>query len=400
MTTALVLIAAVFMALTFRLIKSSNDDTSIIFEPAGNLTEPQLDPQEDVQEVEGLIDRHQPDIELTVPPDEVQAPLPRTHETTGTEPVTVDLTTTTLPPTTVTTTKITTSTGTTFRTVDIRYYVLSEAGLNLRESPSTNAPVKQKLEYGQPVRVIGLRDDWAKVRLAGYEIGYVSRAYISQYPPSMSTLATITTTRAPVTTPVATTTQAPITTSVTAAKPPVTVAPGSAFTFMSPGTGSKQAAVHNFALLQTHGLINKAGSSSINRHYETFADNGDGTITVDGQTFAYSQKMGARRATHYDGLECCIQSMAAGGGKCWQGHTTPTNHGTASGLPAQRGIVAVPDFEVGLYPRGTVLFVRGYGMAVVGDRSNSYFDLCYDAGECKLLTRTNTVSAIYIIATP
>ena len=404
-TTALVLIAAVFVSLTFRLIKSSSVDGSVIDAPTGELTEPRKDLEEDVHELQGLIDRHQPDIELTIPPDEVQEPVPEFYAPAVTDPFTTTPMTITVP-TTTTTTTISTSTGTTFKTVDIRYYVLSDTGLNLRESPSTKALVKQKLEYGQPIRVIGLSDDWAKVRLAGYELGYVSRDFISKYPPVTTALATTTTkptTSAPkitkTTQTTQVTTQAPATTPHTTT-PPVTVQPDSPIVFIPAGTGSNRTAVDNFAILQKYGLINKAGSSSINRHYESFKDNGDGTITVDGVTFVYSKAMGSRRATHYDGLEVCIQSMKAGGGKCWLGHTTPTNHGTASGLTAQRGIIAVPESEVDLYPRGTVVFVRGYGIAVVGDRSNTYFDLCYDAGECRLLTRNNSVSAIYIIATP
>ena len=111
-------------------------------------------------------------------------------------------------------------------------------------------------------------------------------------------------------------------------------------------------------------------------------------------------KYGQRFATHYDGVAVCRHQIKSRGGKCRLGHTDPANHSTGSGIPAQRGLVAVGAGEIGIFPRGTVLFIRGYGFAVVADRSGGNLDLCYDADECKLLTRSNSVSAIYVIARP
>lgn len=401
-TTALVMVAAVSVALIFRLIQSSDDDLYVSGLPAGQLTEPAETAGTFAFEVEGLIDRHQSDSELGLLLDEIQAPV---HGSFGesqtlssetsevrTEPTAPAVTTA---PSTTTTAGSPTSAGTVFEAVDIRYYVLSETGLNLREAPSTKAAVKQKLEYGMAIRVIGLSSEWAKVRLAGLELGYVSREYISKYPPVTSTAPTTTKRTTTTAKPAATTTRPPSTTTTTRGSGQG----GSPIQFVLTGTPDAIARA-NFNIIKNNGLINKAGSSSINRHYEVFTENGDGTITVDGVTFGYLEKYGSRRATHYDGLEVCIQSIRANGGRCWLGHTSPVNHNTGSGIPAQRGIVAVPASEVGVYPRGTVLFVRGYGIAVVGDRSNSYFDLCYDAGESHNLTRNNTVSAIYVIARP
>lgn len=394
MTTALVLIAAVFVVFIFRLITS--DDEEYIENPIYQVTDPSVAEGENLLEIEGFIDRHQPEGELAFLLDEAQAPIHTEafviQESEETKPPSTQVSDESLSTTPTQTIRETTTTkavsGTTFREVDIRYYVLSEDGLNFREAPSTQAPVKQKLEYGMGIRVIALGDDWVKVRLAGEEIGYVSKKYISQYPPVTTTLAT--------TQPQ--TTKAPSTTAVNTTKAPSGQG-SSPIKFVTTG-GQNAMVAANLNLLKSNGLINKAGSPSINRHYANFTDNGDGTITVDGVTFHYIDHYGSRYATHYDGLEVCQQQIKARGGKCSLGHTTPTNHHTGSGVMAQRGIVAVGAQDIGIYPRGTVLFVRGYGMAVVGDRSGGNFDLSYDPGECAHLTRSNSVSAIYVISRP
>lgn len=387
LTTATVLLVAVLIALLVRIVGGGNSCESKTKQP--ELTQPGWLSEEGIFNLEGLIDRHQPDSELIFLLDEVQAPV---HENTNAYVKTIttssekmEPSSETLPVTTSLVTVMTTAESS-FRDVDIRYYVISQSGLNLREEPSTDSPIKQKLEHGQPLRVIALSKDWAKVRLAGYEIGYVAKMYISQYPP-----VTTTTTVAPTTakTTVATTT-----------RPPASSGQGtSPFQFVLSGTPDNIAKA-NFQIIKDAGLINKEISSSINRHYEDFKDNGDGTITVDGVTFSYLEKYGPRRATHYDGLEVCRQQIKARGGKCSKGHTEPTNHNTGSGIPAQRGLVAVGAGEIDIYPRGTVLFILDYGIAVVADRSGGNLDLCYDPDECHLLTRSNNVSGVYVIARP
>lgn len=398
----MVLCAAVLLALVFRLINSSDEK----LDGSSRLpvfSQPDLAAGESLLEVEPYIDRHQPDGELLFLKDQVQAPVHHGLEVQVTEakvPDPTPSTTTTTTTTALLSNEPTSSKADPFKSVDLRYYVLSEDGLNFRESPSTSSPIKQKLDYGMAIRVIGLSDDWAKVRLAGQEIGYVAKAYISQYPPQTTATSPVapTTTKPPATSQATTTTQAPSQTN-----PPTSGNSGSPS--LSPlkfiVTGGQNAMVRaNLDLLKNNGLINKTGSPSVNRHYASFTDNGDGTITVDGMTFSYLDKYGSRYATHYDGLEVCAQQIRANGGRCRLGHTTATNHSTGSGVPAQRGIVAVGAQDIGIYPRGTVLFVRGYGMAVVGDRSGGNFDLCYDAGECGILTRSNSVSAIYVISRP
>ncbi|MGI6614353.1 MAG: SH3 domain-containing protein [Fastidiosipila sp.] len=393
LTTATVLVATVFVALLFRLI---NDGQARDPEENGpHLTQPAWVAEEGLFNVEGLIDRHHPDNELIFLLDEVQAPVNENTHSPVTSPVTRPKATIRPRKTVPVSMSTETSTpNTTFREVDLRYYVLSESGLNLREGPSTDSPVKQLLEYGQPLRVIALSNDWAKVRLAGYEIGYVAKRYISQYPPATTTTVTTTTTT-PATTPQPTTTVAPTTT-----RKPVDKGQGeSSFTFVLSGTPDGIARA-NFNIIKEGGLINKEISPSINRHYNDFTDNGDGTITVDGLTFGFLDQYGSRYATHYDGVEVCRQQIKARGGTCRQGHTTPTNHNTGSGIPAQRGLIAVGASEIDIFPRGTVLFIKGYGFGVVADRSGGSLDLCYDPDECSLLTRSNSVSAIYVIARP
>ena len=99
-------------------------------------------------------------------------------------------------------------------------------------------------------------------------------------------------------------------------------------------------------------------------------------ITVDGVTVAYDSMMN-RMITHYDGLACCL---VAGD------HDPPINHCTASGIPAARGLCAA---TFGGLPFGTVLFVEGYGFAVVADRHGvpevpTLIDLSFDPGEAGL----------------
>ncbi len=140
-----------------------------------------------------------------------------------------------------------------------------------------------------------------------------------------------------------------------------------------------------------------------NANYKTFKDNGDGTITVDGKTFSYIQR-DKRVTTMYDGLECCLQ------GGC---HHPAINHNTATGISAQRGLVATYGYRkdgksIGTaLPLGTTLFVEGYGLAVVADihgvhRDPNLLDLCYDAGEIRNgnVTWGKRTKNVYIISLP
>ncbi|MBP8988665.1 MAG: G5 domain-containing protein [Clostridia bacterium] len=141
-----------------------------------------------------------------------------------------------------------------------------------------------------------------------------------------------------------------------------------------------------------------------NANYKSFKDNGDGTITVDGKTFTYIQK-DKRVITMYDGLECCLQKGC---------HNPPINHKTASGLSACRGVVATYGYRdkngnfIGTaLPLGTILFIEGYGLAVVADvhgvSSNpNLLDACYDAGEIRsgAVTWGKRTKRVYIISLP
>lgn len=118
------------------------------------------------------------------------------------------------------------------------------------------------------------------------------------------------------------------------------------------------------------------------KSYSSYADNGDGTITVDGQIFQYTS-VKSHPITMYDGLEVCIHKGD---------HQPAKNHNTFSGLPAQRGIVAsygvVQNGRIvgSVVPMGTIVFVVGYGLGVVGDvngavNNQDLIDLGYGPGE-------------------
>ncbi|MDW7657658.1 MAG: G5 domain-containing protein [Bacillota bacterium] len=140
-----------------------------------------------------------------------------------------------------------------------------------------------------------------------------------------------------------------------------------------------------------------------NSNYKSFKDNGNGTITVDGKTFSFIQQ-DKRVITMYDGLECCLQAGC---------HNPPINHNTASGIPAQRGLVASYGHKVNgkfvgtTLPLGTILFIEGYGLAVIADthgvhRDPNLIDACYDAGEIRSgeVTWGKQTKRVYIIALP
>lgn len=126
--------------------------------------------------------------------------------------------------------------------------------------------------------------------------------------------------------------------------------------------GSTAAAEANFQIVAS--LLQRNG----NANYLSFNDNGDGTITVDGSVLAVSQVYNWN-STCYDGYECAKLSDFA------YGDCNPT----ASGILAQRGLIACNDL-----PMGAVVFVEDYGLAVVADRhgmGSGFIDLSYDAHE-------------------
>lgn len=140
-----------------------------------------------------------------------------------------------------------------------------------------------------------------------------------------------------------------------------------------------------------------------NSNYYKFSDNGNGTITVDGKTFSYID-VEKRTITMYDGLEVCLQTGC---------HYPAINHSTASGIKAQRGIVATYRFRVNgkfagtVLPLGTTLFIEGYGLAVVADMHGAYWnkqllDACYDGGEIRRgeVTWGKRTKRVYIISLP
>lgn len=128
---------------------------------------------------------------------------------------------------------------------------------------------------------------------------------------------------------------------------------------------------------QIKSLLNPNGRLN----YNSFTDNGNGSITVDGKTFDYSSVM-RRRITMFDGLEVCIHAGD---------HNPPINHNTSSGIPAQRGLVATYGKRIDgkvypTLPMGTIVFIENYGLGVVADihgvgSNPDLLDACYDPGE-------------------
>lgn len=162
--------------------------------------------------------------------------------------------------------------------------------------------------------------------------------------------------------------------------------------FQTPGTNG--ATSTNFAIVQS--LLNRNGALS----YLSFSNNGNGTITVDGHTFAIESGPILKNTTYYDGYACALITGLENAQFTMNG--LPCN-GTSMGLMAQRGIVST-SMANGL-PYGTVVFVEGYGLGVVGDCGGfgpDTLDLCLDAGECSQnLSGVHTAHRnVYIISIP
>lgn len=147
--------------------------------------------------------------------------------------------------------------------------------------------------------------------------------------------------------------------------------------------GSNQSAEANLAIIQSLMTIN--GSS----HYLNYYNNGDGTITVDNITLAYTS-VSQMKITSYDGYECA-KLVDFKYGDC---------NPTASGILAQRGIVA----SSGEFPFGTVLFVEDYGLAVVADlhgMGSGFLDVAMNPHEIEQGTYVTTGSRnVYVISIP
>jgi len=152
----------------------------------------------------------------------------------------------------------------------------------------------------------------------------------------------------------------PTTTSAPEPTETPTVKASSGVNFVTPGPTS--AAFTNLDLIR--GYLKPNGLAT----YSSFSVNNNQTITVDGVTFPYDSSYTSTFVTGYDGA--LLNSFV-----------------TASGLPTQRGIVASTFIEYGGLPFGTVLFVEGYGLVVVGDRNGmgstdtTALDICFNDSE-------------------
>ncbi|MDO5015681.1 MAG: G5 domain-containing protein [Eubacteriales bacterium] len=171
----------------------------------------------------------------------------------------------------------------------------------------------------------------------------------------------------------------------------MTPAAASDLGFSSPG--STAAAVNNYAIIAS--LLNYNGALT----YSSFNDNGDGTITVDGVTFAVSSGPTSYFTTYYDGYECAKVTdfqyavTAPNGYMC---------NKTASGILAARGVISTS--QSGGLPFGTVVFIEGYGLGVVGDYGGfgaGMLDMSLDAGEIESGISLSSINRnVYIISTP
>lgn len=158
--------------------------------------------------------------------------------------------------------------------------------------------------------------------------------------------------------------------------PPIT----SDIAFASPGP--TQSAFTNLSLIS--GLLKPNGLAT----YSNYTVNNDHTITVDGITFAYDSSYTSTLVTGYDGALL-------------------NSYMTASGLSTQRGIVASSFTEYGGLPFGTVLFVDGFGLVVVGDRNgmghidSTALDICFNNGELVdgSINPGKTSRQVYILST-
>lgn len=352
-------------------------------------------------------------------------------------PATTTTPATTSPPTTPPTTA---PTGPTFTSVDRIRYINVDAA-NVRKSPSTSGDILTTLSSGTEVKVTGVGDGWSRVAL-GSGTGYISSSLLSETKPAKPTTPPTTApTTPPATEPkptepafkavdkemyidvsTANVRRQPNTNSDVLARlsrgtavkvtgegtgwsrvalnsgtgyissqlltgtKPTTPPSGSTINFVK--AGSTSAAWTNFEKLRPH--LRKNGD----KNYNSFKNNGDGTITVDGLTFAYTSAHDYG-ATHYDGVQVSRS----------RGENPVRNRNTASGIPAQRGLVAMRSINLGGLPFGTVVFVEGYGLAVVADRgplnNRIQIDLCYDPDESGSVRPYGfKVQKTYIISIP
>lgn len=69
------------------------------------------------------------------------------------------------------------------------YINTSSLRLNIRQAPSTSAPVITKLERNTSVTLLETSNGWCKIRLSNGQIGYASAQYVSAVPASTSQTA-------------------------------------------------------------------------------------------------------------------------------------------------------------------------------------------------------------------
>lgn len=276
--------------------------------------------------------------------------------------------------------------------------------LRMRKQPNTDGEYMLTIPKGEAVTELSLQGDWSLIEFSGLK-GYVNNPYLTSKRPTRENITTTTQTMTRTTNTrrvqASVPTSAPTKPSATEA----TVAPtevkstspsesNSAATTVSETNppAEQSGVITDLGLVKPQGGFNEKGFSSsynraaartnigkiqklINRNtgipgrtYNNFSiDEAAGTITIDGITL----KLSSTRPQ---------ESLK----NTWFGHDVGEGPGnkTACGVPTQFGVIATHLWGYGdNIPFGTVMFVEGYGIGVVGDVGRllkSDIDLCLD----------------------
>ncbi|MDI9461111.1 MAG: SH3 domain-containing protein [Saccharofermentanales bacterium] len=275
--------------------------------------------------------------------------------------------------------------------------------LRMRKQPNTDGEYMLTIPKGEAVTELSLQGDWSLIEFSGLK-GYVNNPYLTTKRPAKNSLTS--TTKATTASKVQTsaTTSAPTSAPTKPSATKTTVAPTEIKSTSPPESNSatntsetnppaeKPGVITDLGLVRPQGGFNeKSFSSSYNRAaartnivkiqklinrntgipgrtYNNFSiDEAAGTITIDGITL----KLSSTRPQ---------ESLK----NTWFGHDVGEGPGdkTACGVPTQFGVIATHLWGYGdNIPFGTVMFVEGYGIGVVGDVGRllkSDIDLCLD----------------------
>ncbi len=248
---------------------------------------------------------------------------------------------------------------------DNKKTLYATTSLILRSGPGTSYDKLATVSPGTKINQIATNDKWSKVTLANGKSGYMLSSYLSSKKPAESSKPAETTKATSTTKPASTTTKTESTTAGTE-KPKL-----ANLNLVKPQGGkfnsayNRSAAVSNIVRVQK--LI-KRNTGKAGQSYNTFSINAEEkTITIDG--LILNLRSAEPEIKH----------------NTWYGHDKGVlSNKTASGAPTQMGMIATHLEGWGEnIPFGTVLFVEGYGIGVIGDvgrlvASETGIDLCVD----------------------